>query len=391
MMYARFLLCFVCVMLAVLPGLASEAAVPDVGPIKSFDLPDNEATRFACSLGAGWNLGNTFDAHADHFRGNPMDLEGYWCGVKTSREMIHTLREAGFSTVRIPISWHNHVQDDFTVDTAWMDRIQTVVDWCMEEGMYVIINTHHDEGEAYFYPDKAHEASSLAYLSAIWQQMADRFRDYDEHLIMESMNEPRPKGTSVEWWYDPTSPLCRESAEVINTLNQRFVDIVRSSGGKNADRFLMVPGYDASPEGVLNDVFTLPSDTAAHRLLVAVHAYTPYDFALNRTGTSSFSAQNQNDRSSVAGFMNRLYEAYVAKGIPVVIGEYGALDKHNLQDRVDFFAFYVASASARHMPCLVWDNNAFTGNGECFGFLDRRTCTFPYPAIIEAIMTYRMK
>ncbi len=367
------------------------ATVPEFGDFKTFDLPENEGTRFVQNLRAGWGLGNTFDAHADHFSGNPLDLEGYWCRVKTTQEMIRTLHQAGFSSIRIPVSWHNHVNEAFEIDKDWMDRIQTVVDWCMEEGMYVILNTHHDEGDAYFYPDSAHLESSKRYLTAVWSQIAERFADYDEHLIFESMNEPRPKGTDVEWVFDPSSPVCVDCAETINLLNQCFVDTVRASSSQNATRFLLVPGYCASADGALADVFRLPDDTIENHILVEVHAYTPYDFALNRNGTSKFSADKPSDRSSVAGFMNKLYDKFVSNGIPVVIDEYGALDKHNLQDRVDFFAWYVASATARHMPCFVWDNNFFQGNGECFGFFDRASLSFPYPEIISAIMKYAIQ
>ena len=153
----------------------------------------------------------------------------------------------------------------------------------------------------------------------------------------------------------------------------------------------MLPGYDASADGALSPYYVLPEDSVPDHLIVSVHAYTPYDFALNLKGTSSFSASRRQDQNAVTSFMDKLYRHFVAKGVPVVIGEYGALNKKNLQDRVDFFAWYVANASARSMPCLVWDNNAFTGNGELFGFLKRQTLTWPFPEIIEAIQTHALQ
>ena len=370
-------------------GAAEAVTVPEFGAVKQWEYPDLESFRFVRQLGAGWDLGNTFDAWDDRFRGDDLDLEGYWCGVKTTREMIHALKEAGFSSIRIPVSWHNHVDEQYQVRKEWMDRVQQVVDWAIGEGLYVIVNTHHDNAlENGYYPDRAHFERSYAYLSAIWQQMAERFRDYDDHLLLESMNEPRLVGTPVEWWFDPESPLTQESAQVINELNQRFVDIVRASGGNNAARYLLVPGYDASVDGVMTDLFALPQDTAENRLLVAVHAYTPYEFALKIDGPSDFDSSDLNDRASVVGFMDRLYGKFVSQGIPVVLDEYGALDKDNLQDRVHFFAWYVASASARCIPCFVWDNNNLSRNGERFAFLDRRTVSWPHPEIIEAIMRY---
>ena len=387
----RMLLLFMSLVIFVVPSLAEEVLVPELDNLKSFSPPDSPALAFVRNLGAGWNLGNTFDAYNDSLIGNELTLERYWCGIKTSREMIAAVRDAGFRSIRIPTSWHNHVDADFQISDAWMDRVQEVVDWCMEEGFYVILNTHHDVGEAYYYPDSAHAETSERYLTAVWSQIADRFRDYDEHLILESFNEPRLKDTDVEWWLNPLDARCVDSAKEISRLNQVFVQTVRAAGGKNTERYLMLPGYDASPEGALSPYYVLPEDSAQDRLIVSVHAYTPYDFALNLKGPGSFSVTRRADQNAVTSFMDKLYRHFVAKGIPVVIGEYGALDKKNLQDRVDFFAWYVANASARNMPCLVWDNNAFTGNGELFGFLKRQKLTWPFPEIIKAIQTYALQ
>ena len=379
------------------PSLGHDAkavTVPEFGTIRQFEVPDTPAFAFTQAMGCGWNLGNTFDAFAQGWKpASHMDLEKSWCGVLTTREMIQEVHAKGFSTIRVPVSWHDHLEDDisFVIKEDWLSRVETVVRWAIDEGMYVIVNTHHDVDTRYYYPDSEHLESSKAYLSAIWSQVAARFADVDEHLIFESMNEPRLAGTDHEWYYDPSSEVCRDSAEAICQLNQCFVDTVRAAGGYNAERYLMIPGYDASADGALADAYRLPEDTAEDKLLVSVHAYTPYSFALDLKGTSSFSSSSQADRSSVVTFMNALYERFHTKGIPVVIGEYGALDKQNLQDRVDFFAWYVASASARRMPCLVWDNNAFSGNGERFGFLDRKNLSWPYPEIIQAIQTYSMK
>ena len=369
---------------------AEEIQFPDIHIEQSYSIPDSPALKFARNLGAGWNLGNTFDAFDDLFIGNDLRLESYWCGIKTSREMISAVHAAGFRSIRIPVSWHNHVDSDFQINAAWMDRVQEVVDWCMEEGFYIILNTHHDVDPRFYYPDSQHAESSEKYLTAIWSQIAERFRDYDEHLILESFNEPRLKDSNVEWWLNPLDPRCIDSAKEISRLNQVFVSTVRAAGGMNAVRYLMLPGYDASVDGALSQYYVLPTDTVEDRLMVSGHAYTPYEFALNLKGTKSFSAASRSDRNSVSSFMDRLYRTFVAKGIPVVLGEYGALDKGNLQERVDFFSWYVASASARSIPCLVWDNNAFSGNGERFGFLHRQKLSWPFPEIIQSIQKYAL-
>ena len=350
-------------------------------------IPDNDALNFTRDMKAGWNLGNAFDANNCDWLSDPLDYESAWCGAKTTKELIHTIKEAGFNTIRIPVSWHNHLDASWNIDQKWMDRVQEVVDWAYDEGMYVIINIHHDEDQ--FQPSEAHYEEAAHYIACIWQQIAERFRDYDDHLIMESMNEPRLVNSPYEWNFVDDAAECIEAADALNRLNQLFVDTVRATGGNNADRYLMVPASDANPWYAVKDSYVLPTDSADNRIIVSAHAYTPYPFALQDGGTGSFSLQDQSQTNEIIYFMNALYDRYIAQGIPVVIGEFGARAKgSNLQDRVDFTAFYTAAASARNMPCLWWDNNAFTGNGELFGIFDRKSVTFRYPDIVNAMMTY---
>ena len=178
-----------------------------------------------------------------------------------------------------------------------------------------------------------------------------------------------------------------------NVLNQAFVDTVRASGGENAQRYLLVPGYGASLDGATHRDFVLPTDTATNHIIVSVHAYTPYAFALQGAGeggsTDRFDPDRQRDHAEIDKLMHSLYYRFVQEGIPVVIGEFGARDKNgNLQARADFFAYYVAAAAVRGIPCFVWDNNAFIGSGELFGLLDRATNTFRYPEIVQSMMRY---
>ena len=367
----------------------SSAVIPELTMARR-PIPENEAMAYLKRLGVGWNLGNTFDAIKQGWNANAdeMTLETSWCGVMTSEKMIDALCEAGYSTIRVPVSWHDHVTGtDHAISDRWMSRVQQVVDWAIDRGMYVIINIHHDEDQ--FQPSEAHYEEAAHYIACIWQQIAERFRDYDDHLIMESMNEPRLVNSPYEWNFVDDAAECIEAADALNRLNQLFVDTVRATGGNNADRYLMVPAYDANPWYAVKDSYVLPTDSADNRIIVSAHAYTPYPFALQDGGTGSFSLQDQSQTNEIIYFMNALYDRYIAQGIPVVIGEFGARAKgSNLQDRVDFTAFYTAAASARNMPCLWWDNNAFTGNGELFGIFDRKSVTFRYPDIVNAMMTY---
>ncbi len=379
-----------CLLLALLLSLtacctADEVTVPDV-QVGTYSIPENDALKFVRDMKLGWNLGNTFDAIDCNWLKNPLDYESGWVGVKTSEALIQTLKDAGFKTLRLPVSWHNHVDADYQIDAAWLDRVYEVASWAYDLDMYVILNIHHDEAQ--FLPSPGHYEESARYIEAIWTQLAEKFRDFDSRLIMESMNEPRLLNSNYEWNFVSAASECRNAAKCLNQLNQLFVDTVRKSGGNNADRYLMVPAYAANPDYACNTQhFLLPEDTADNRIIVSVHAYTPYSFALQLPGVKTFDIAKQGRDIDV--FMDRLYRTYVSRGTPVVIGEFGALNKNgNMQDRVDFTAYYVASARARGMTAVWWDNHNFTGSGEQFGLIDRRSCEWKAPKILEAMLKY---
>lgn len=370
--------------------LGAESTMIPKLEMDQYAVPENDALKFVEDMKLGWNLGNTFDASDCNHLSNEMDYEKAWCGQMTRIEHFAAIKAAGFNTIRIPVSWHNHVDENFKISDAWMARVKEVVDWALACDLYVILNTHHDVAEAYYYPDSAHLESSKRYLTSVWTQMAETFKEYDSRLILESLNEPRLVGTKYEWWLDPNSAECKDAANCINILNQLFVDTVRGAGGLNTQRYLMCPGYCASADGACTDLFVLPTDTAenVNKIIVSVHAYTPYNFALNKTGTKEFSVDDAVSCSEIGNFMDRLYGKFIANGIPVVIGEFGALNKDNLEQRVQFSAYYVAAARARGISCCWWDNNAFSGSGENFGLLYRTTAKFMYPDIVQALVKY---
>ncbi|MFV0343378.1 MAG: glycoside hydrolase family 5 protein [Anaerocolumna sp.] len=368
--------------------------IPDID-ISNQNIPTSTALDFVKGMKIGWNLGNTFDAYTDEpWFSDELGYETAWCGIKTNQTMIDTLWEAGFHTIRIPVSWHDHVtEDEFLISEVWLNRVQEVVDYAYNKGMYVILNTHHDNQEEYYYPDHNHLDSSKKYIEKIWTQLAKRFSTYDEHLIFESLNEPRLVGTNYEWWLDVNNESCIDAVKTINALNQAFVDTVRNGEGNNDTRYLMVPGYGASVQGVLIQEFELPKDIIEDKLILSVHAYTPYNFALQGPTESGsvdeFSIDNRNNTQEINQFMEQIYDKYISVGIPVVIGEFGARDKNgNTQSRIDYATYYVAYARAYGMTCIWWDNNSFTGAGESFGLLDRKTVTFQYKEIVEGLMKY---
>ena len=394
------LLCALTALVLLAGGCAAETGgieIPDIQLKTAYDIPDTEGLRFVRELKTGWNLGNTFDANdpGSWFHGSEVDIESMWCGVKTSRELIRAIREAGFGVIRIPVSWHDHVDENDNVSAEWLARVKEVVGWAVEEGLYVIVNVHHDNKAEFFYPDTAHLERSKAYLSAVWRQMAETLAEFDDHVILESLNEPRLAGRgAIEWNFDETHPDCIDAANCINELNQLFVDTVRATGGNNATRYLLIPGYSGSLDGVKTSLFRMPEDTAEGRLIIECHAYWPYDFALNLNNRAdvTFELTDTAKTGSIDYLVDTLYTKFVSQGIPVLLDEYGALNKGgNLQARVNHAAYYVAAASARGITCCYWDNHNFSGNGEQFGLIDRKTCEWKYPEIVEAIMLNCMK
>lgn len=372
---------------------ASEYTIPELD-IQSKGIPDMDSFKFVSDMTLGWNLGNTFDATDDDgYCKNDLDIESSWCGVKTTKEMIDAVKAAGFKTLRLPVSWHNHIDDEYQINEAWLNRVQEVMDYAIDNDMYVILNIHHDNETDYMYPSSEHAENSIKYVTTIWEQLSEKFKSYDEHLIFETLNEPRLKGDTYEWWLNMSDEKCIDSVQTLNSYNQAIVDTIRKSGGNNAERYIMVPGYDASLDGATNNYFKLPTDSAENKLIVSIHAYSPYNFALQSPadeGSVDTFDVNGSGAKEIDNIMDTLYVKYVSKNIPVVVGEFGARAKGtNVQARTDYATYYIAAARARGITCCWWDNNAYNPNtGEAFGLLNRSTATWAFPSIVEGLNKY---
>lgn len=343
------------------------------------------AIDFVAGLGAGWNLGNTLDATS----AADLTSETSWNQPLTTAKMMTDLKASGIKTVRIPVSWHNHADSSFTIDEAWMARVKEVVEYALDAGLYVIVNVHHDNDLDWYYPDAAHRDRSIEYARRVWKQIALQFRNYDERLVFEFLNEPRLVGYANEWnWSDSDARLVAAAA-IIGEMEQAALDEVRKSGSNNANRYVMVTPYVASPWAALSTRFAIPTDTATDKLILSVHAYTPYSFAMQDPGDRTFTAAHKGEIDS---FMDRLNETFVkGKGMPVIIGEYGATNKNNLTDRVAWFSYYVGKASSYGMATVLWDNGNHTvpSSGkysELYGFFDRTGGTWYFPEILAAIL-----
>lgn len=338
------------------------------------EMRDIPSTQLIKEIRIGWNLGNTLDAMGG---GNTLSAETSWGNPVTTKEMIDTVRGAGFNTIRIPVSWGNHLSEgpDYIIDEEWINRVQEVVNYGIDNKMFVIINLHHEE---WHFPSYDNLENAKNQLIKVWEQIAERFQGYDEHLIFEGMNEPRMFGTEFEW-----NGGNEEGRDVVNQLNAAFVDTIRKSAGNNPIRHLMIPSYAASSDlNVWKDLIVPDED----KIIVSVHAYTPYNFALNGQGTAEWSIDKPSDTREIDSLMSNIDQFFLSKGIPVIIGEFGARNKDNLKDRVSWSEYYIKAANDKGIPCIWWDNGAFSGEGENFGLLRRRTNSWLFPDIVEALM-----
>lgn len=350
-------------------------------------------------LGNGWNLGNTLDANTNGTKNNlGLSTETSWGMPETTLSMIKSVRAKGFKTIRIPVSWHNHIMDsNYTIDSAWMSRVKTLVDWAIDSDMTVIINIHHDnlseEQMALCYgfcvpenPNSPLKKQSVSYIKAVWKQVALYFKDYDDKLIFEVLNEPRCIGKSYEW----NTPAGTESQvfsanKIICEYEKVALDTIRATGGKNSSRYVMIPPYAANPD--MRNGWSLPEGSSSERLIVSVHAYNPYEFCMKDMSVTNFT---QSHKASIDNMFNSLGKDYVSKGIPVVMGEASASDKNNNDERKKWIEYYYGKAKALGIPVILWDNMVVypDGNdaGERHGWFNRRNLSWFYPGLVDLMV-----
>ncbi len=323
----------------------------------------------------GWNLGNALDS----WGGSGVGCETSWGNPKTTKAMIDAVKKAGFNTVRIPTSWGKHIDQDGKVDKEWMDRVQEVVDYAYDNNMYVILNAHHDNDWIKL-TEKDEKEVTKRYKN-LWKDIAERFKDYDEKLIFEGRNEPRTEGSAKEW-----SGGTAAEWEILNNMYEVFVDTVRGAGGYNKTRFLIVAPYAASSSYEPMAALKIPDDD---RIIVSVHSYSPYNVALNTH--SKASEFNDSGKSEIDTVFDNIYKAFTSKGIPVIMDEFGTLNKDNTEERIKIAEYYIERANEYGIPCVWWDNNYIGSNGESFGLLNRSTCEWYFPELVKALVNAAKK
>lgn len=335
----------------------------------------SRAFELLSKMNVGWNLGNTLDAHG---AGNSLNSETYWGNPKTTKEMVDAIKAQGFNTIRIPITWAEHVGNapDYTINEEWLDRVQEVVDYAVANDMYIIINTHH-EPDFWLTPKEDKMDDVKAELGAIWKQVAERFIDYDEKLFFEGMNEPRNKGTAQEWNGGTTA----EQA-LIDDLNAVFVDAVRSTGGNNAERVLIICAYgNTANSGALKHL-VIPQDP---NIAVAVHLYTPYVFTYEPS-SGSIDTWSGNKTSEIEIAAKMVDKFLIQNGVPAIVTEFGAVNKGNSEEVVKWIGDYIGAMNEYGIKCIWWDNNIYDKNGEKFGIFDRQNLSWYDQAIADALV-----
>ena len=380
-MKKRFLHLF-SLMLAVLmliPCVGSaEEAVVDNGVMRE-GLTALEATRL---MGNGINLGNTLEACDSNVgikTNAPLSYETYWGQPKTTQAIIDGMKAAGFDTIRIPVAWMTNAthlyEGDYTIDAGYMDRVEEIVRYARKAGMYVIINDHWDGGWYGMFGSESAETRALAMeaYKGMWQQIAERFRDYSDYLIFESANE------ELGGRFDENSPLyCSDSVvtyltdderyALTNEINQTFVDVVRATGGNNATRFLLIAGYSTNIDQTCDDRFQMPKDTADSKLMVSVHYYDPWSYC----GASSAASATKWGKVSDYEYLDQQLAKmtkFTEAGYGVVIGEYGALPgSDGLKDNtLAYHTAFLDACTKYNLTNCLWD---------CSGLYKRVSQTF---------------
>jgi len=349
----------------------------DSKPLETVDLPENSAMAFVSKMGIGINIGNTLDSIGTFTWHSG---ENGWGNPSITREFIQALKNYGYTTIRLPVTWGEYIgpAPDYTIGGCIfdncsyscpnrMDRVEEVVNWILDEGMYCVLNLHHDGGtsdHSWILNASTDTEGTLKKFRAVWAQIAVRFRDASDKLVLEAMNEV---GFDDIWnrWNPAASNSKGEAYRILNLLNQAFVDTVRGTGGNNAKRFLVVCGYWTDIDCTIDPLFKMPKDTAAQkpadtRLILSVHYYTPATFCILDKDESW--GKNQKDWGSRADYaelsdqMAKLKKHFLDNGVPVLLGEYGVTMKNKVDAaRVNWMTAVTQICINYGMCPALWD------------------------------------
>ncbi len=349
----------------------SEAAAQDDGAVRE-ELTALEVVRL---MGNGINLGNTMEAYGRAHLGTdarPTQYETFWGQPVTTREMLEGMKAAGFDTLRLPVAWTNMMDfesGDYTIDPAYLDRVEEIVGYARSAGMYVIINDHWDGGWWGMFgsaPSQETRSRAMELYKSMWTQVGERFRDYSDYVIFESGNEElgfRLNDTDIA--QDSGTLSDGECYVQTNRINQVFVDTIRATGGNNASRFLLIAGFGTDVRGTCDSRYKMPEDTAADKLLVSVHYYDPSGYCINTSLSKWGTRQEYQAMNDTLAMMER----FTRQGYGVVIGEYGVLiedPERGLKENAGEYVRNFLNNCDLYGYCpVLWDCNNLYSRDNC--------------------------
>lgn len=340
------------------------------------DLPESEihhptAQEILDDIVIGWNLGNSLDSNTRENEG--LQSETAWGNPVTTKEMIDMVKDTGINAVRVPVTWYNHMDSEsYEIDKEWMDRVEEVVGYVLDNDMYCIVNVHHDTGEkGWLRASRTNLEENKKKYAAIWEQICERFGDYGDMLLFEGFNELLDDQNS---WYSPGA----EAIEVANELNQLFVDTVRASGKKNDTRCLIVNTYCAGGNREVTNGFVLPTDSISSKLIVEAHIYQPYYFV---SGTSQTATTWASDKGSLDSYLKNMDTTFMQKGIPVLIGEFGCVSSRSDLERQTWLQYYMDTCYNYGFKCIWWDNGAE------YKVFNRKNMKIAEPELLDIMLT----
>ena len=359
----------------------------DYTVFSTMDFTGMNAGDLSYYMGNGINLGNTFEATSSAKNASVSVYESAWGQPKTTKAMIEGYKKAGFDTLRIPVAWTNtmdFVNGDFEINADYIARVAEIVDYALENEMFVVLNDHWDSGWWAMFGSSDPNTVNLAWkvYEEMWKQIAAYFKDYPDMLIFESANEELGNGLNNNGsWPDSGSLSKADQYRLTNEINQKFVDIVRAGGGGNDDRFLLIAGYNTDISDTCNSMFKMPTDTADGKLFLSVHYYTPWNYCgAGPNGTRS-KWGIKSDYETMDKYLNML-KKYSDMGYGIIIGEYGALPVHDsttgkeeTQDNpAEFTGYFLDHCDINNWVPLLWDTN---------GSYNKTACTLRDPEIAE--------
>lgn len=335
---------------------------------------EKDAKQTVADMGLGWNLGNSLDSYSGTTIGGnrgSTSSETAWGNPATTKAMIDMVRDSGVKTVRVPVTWYEHMDPNtYKIDDVWMNRVEEVVNYVLEDDMYCILNVHHDTGEKGWLKANSNNLQNKeAMFRSIWEQISENFADYGDKLVFEGFNEILDE-SSNQWW-NPSSEAC----PISNELNQIFVDVVRNSGGNNARRNLICNTYCAGANNEITSQFVLPRDTVSNRLIVEAHVYQPFEFT-----NESYPEITTWTSSPLDMVLNNLNSTFVQRGIPVIVGEFGCANKNNMSEITSWSKYLVEKCTRYGMGCIWWDN------GSQYKIYNRRTLKISQPELLNAML-----